>query len=125
MFFVNAKHMSDFASLCKQKEEQCPVCQKMFAPAVEHAWKVDRDLVCSYTCQRKGEKDPSMMKKTKSGKKIAVRVVETGETFESIRKCAKALNISNTMVHYCVRDGRTVKGLHIERVNKNEGESYV
>lgn len=47
----------------------CPICQKQFAPALEHAWCIGKAYldtptcdyrnipVCSYTCMRKWEKE--------------------------------------------------------------------
>lgn len=47
----------------------CPICQKQFAPALEHAWLIGKAYldtqaydyrhipVCSYTCMRKWEKE--------------------------------------------------------------------
>ena len=41
----------------------CPICGKVFIPAVEHVWAIGdweqdvrNDLVCSYSCMRKWEK---------------------------------------------------------------------
>lgn len=40
---------------------ECPVCQKMFAPAPEHSLKIGDTIhakkVCSYSCMRKWEKE--------------------------------------------------------------------
>lgn len=42
----------------------CPICGKKFIPAPEHAWGIGNwggdtrdELVCSYTCMRKWEKE--------------------------------------------------------------------
>lgn len=35
----------------------CPICGRAFSPASYHDWYVDEVLVCSYTCQRKGERE--------------------------------------------------------------------
>lgn len=42
----------------------CPICKQKFAPAVEHAWKIDTDrLVCSYSCMRIWEKADAKKKR--------------------------------------------------------------
>lgn len=45
----------------------CPICGKEFLPAAQHSWKIGnhewrKELVCSYTCMRKWEKDPKIYK---------------------------------------------------------------
>lgn len=39
----------------------CPICNKKYIPAPEHAWKIGSEkvykLVCSYTCMRAWEKE--------------------------------------------------------------------
>lgn len=35
----------------------CPICGKTFSPASYHDWYVGEVLVCSYTCQRRGERE--------------------------------------------------------------------
>lgn len=58
---------------------ECPICGKTFSPASYHDWYVDEVLVCSYTCQCKGERDkwrrrPSMYAKSRTrGTDPAVR----------------------------------------------------
>ena len=46
----------------------CPVCGKKFVPASMHIYKVQTNLVCSWGCQRKVEKEQEARKK-KGGKK--------------------------------------------------------
>lgn len=53
-----AEHFSD------RKAMLCPICGKIYIPAVEHAWQIGNwgnDIrytnVCSYTCMRKWEKE--------------------------------------------------------------------
>ena len=103
----------------------CPVCGKEFLPAGQHSWMIgdrpsQQELVCSYSCMRKWETDPNRKKKKRctNGKKKKVRIVETGQVFDSMQECADALGISGTAVHYCVYYGRTADGLHIEKVAK-------
>ena len=120
--------MSGFATASGQSERECPVCGKRFSPTIEHAYKAgtgaNRKFVCSYTCQRAWEKNPDVLKKgikkqrSEGNNKVAVRVVETGELFDSIVACAKGLNTSTFTVGRCIYYGKTVKGLHIERVEK-------
>lgn len=51
----------------------CPVCGKRFLPAPQHAWQIgyeseierNRNLVCTYSCMRKWEKEHLAKKKEK------------------------------------------------------------
>ena len=38
-------------------EKKCPICGKKYIPAALHIYKVKGVLVCSYTCQQKGNKE--------------------------------------------------------------------
>lgn len=51
--------------------------------------------------------------------RIAVRVVETGEVFDTIKACANELGVSSASVYKCIYYCHTVKGLHIEKVNND------
>lgn len=100
------------------KECECPECGKIFYPEylMNWGWKSPSgELVCSYHCQRKSEKKMPK-KKNPQRKRIPVRIVETGETFDSISDCSIHLNTSGANIYRCVHLGRTHKGLHIERV---------
>ena len=77
----------------------CPVCGKKFDPAPEHAYHIKRgqkNFVCSWSCMRKWEKGevkglkPQEVK-PKPKRYKAVRVVETGEIFNSAKECAEKL----------------------------------
>lgn len=100
----------------------CPVCGEDFLPAPQHGWKIGEgkkaELVCTYSCQRKwekaSEKQRETMRKPKR-KRIAVRVIETGEVFESVAACAEHFNTSKTCIYKCFR-GLTYNNLHMERV---------
>ena len=101
----------------------CPVCKEEFLPAGQHSWMIGdipskQELVCTYPCMRKWETDPSRKKKKRctNGKKIKVRVIETGEVFDSMQECAEALGASATTVHRCLYKHRSYNGLHIEKV---------
>ena len=49
--------------------------------------------------------------------KVKVRIVETGQVFESTRECARAINGSNGHVSNCINGKRCKhKGLHFEPV---------
>lgn len=55
------------------KIKKCPICKKDFHPAPEHAWKIgpesSNNIVCSYTCMRKYEKEhPPKRKPYRKGK---------------------------------------------------------
>lgn len=100
----------------------CPVCGKNFLPAAQHGWKIGEGskerLVCTYSCQRKYEKASEKKKTTileVKRNRQAVRVVETGEVFESVEACANHFNTSKTCIYKCFRGG-TYKKMHIERV---------
>lgn len=57
-----------------------------------------------------GLKRPSRM--------IKIRVIETGEIFESIRACARSMNIDQSMICQClVGKMRSVHGYHFEKVH--------
>lgn len=118
---MNFQGMKSFTPYRSGEPIKCPICEKMFTPAPEHSYRIDEGvkckLVCSYTCMRTWEKKPKKPLGTAyNGKRIPVRVVETGEEYTSFTACAKALKVSNSSVYLCVYHGRTVKGLHIEKV---------
>lgn len=125
---MNATKMTGFATSSGLGERECPICGKPFSPTVQHVYKAgksaNRKFVCSYTCMRNWEKNPELLKKapTQKGKygnnRISVRVVETGEVFDTISDCATTLGISKSSVHRCIYYGDKVKGLHIEKVQK-------
>ena len=57
----------------------------------------------------RGTKTPS--------RQIPIRVIETGETYESIRACARDIGCYQTDICKCLRgDLRHVKGYHFERI---------
>lgn len=103
----------------------CPVCGKEFLPAGQHSWKIGnsfskQELVCTYSCMRKWEKNPKKRSRVcENGNKIKVRVIETGEVFDSITKCAKKLKTSTSSIHHCIYNGRTARGLHVEKVKED------
>lgn len=49
----------------------CPLCGKTFIPQVGHKYrdKATRNLLCSYTCDRKAEKAYEKMKKEEKAAK--------------------------------------------------------
>lgn len=101
--------------------KRCPICGKEYLPAAQHGWAIKegtkKELVCSYTCQRKYEKNPKMKIKKRSNKaKIAVKVIETGEEFKSITECAEHFNVSTTTIHHCLYHFKTLNGLHLTQI---------
>lgn len=101
---------------------KCPVCGKEFLPTGLHSYKIgtvasEQKLVCTYTCQRKWEKEQEeKAKRKKSHKGKLVRIVETGETFKSVVECAARLNTYPANLYKCISKGITYNGYHIERV---------
>ena len=71
--------------------------------------------VCSYTCQRKWERNPAL-KINPLRKKVKIRIVETGEEFNSIAECVRHLNGTKSVIYRCIEQKKVYKGLHIERV---------
>ena len=101
-------------------EKVCPVCGKVFYPGylMMWGWKNPSDeLVCSYRCQRKSEKKPKSTRKPLRSM-VAVRIVETGQVFESISDCAAHFHTSTSALRHSIYEGRDYKGYHIERVVK-------
>lgn len=50
-----------------------------------------------------------------------VRIIETGEVFDSLKDCAKAINGHNSNIHHCLTGKiNSHKGLHFERVDADE-----
>lgn len=100
----------------------CPICGKEFLPASQHYWRIGdvpsrERLVCSYSCMRKWEKTPKNKRKV-DRKRVAVRILETGEVFESVADCAKHLGIPRDRVSKMLYNGRAYNGYHIEKVWK-------
>ena len=99
----------------------CPVCGKVFYPAVSElwGWKIGETcrpkLVCSYKCQREWENKPRKKSRI-NRKRVAVKIVETGEIFECIEDCANKFDVSASWLSKCLRTGRAYNGIHIERV---------
>lgn len=104
----------------------CPVCGKEFLPAGQHSWIIGnnfskQELVCTYSCMRKWEKNPKKRSRVcENGRRVKVRVVETGEVFNSISECARKLKTSTCSIHYSIYYGRTARGLHVERLDDND-----
>lgn len=103
------------------KIKTCPVCGCDFLPAAQHSYKIKRgsreEVVCTYSCQRKWEKsEPGKRKRKKQTqiKGIAVRVIETGEVFESVAACAAHFNCSRTSIYKCLK-GNTYNDYHMEK----------
>lgn len=118
--------MDNFCGGDETPRRQCPVCGKMFKPAQEHAYYIGKNrknFCCSYTCMRNNEKHKTTVAVTKSLKYgTAVRLVETGEAFVSIKKCAEHLKADYSLVYRALMNGYTCKGYHLEAVEK-EGDS--
>jgi hypothetical protein len=116
--------MNNFIGDTDIPRKQCPVCGKKFNPAPEHAYYIGKNrknFCCSYTCMRNNEKHKTVVpinKKPKYG--TAVRIVETGETFRSIKQCAEHLDVYYSSVRKAVINGYTCKGYHIEAVEEGD-----
>lgn len=100
---------------------KCPICGKEFLPAGLHSYKIGTNtkpkLVCTYTCQRKWEREQEEKdKRKKKHKGKLVKIVETGETFKSVVECANRLNAPVEYLYSCIKRGTAYKGYHIERV---------
>lgn len=96
--------------------EVCTVCGEVFSTEYRAGWgwrDVDGKKVCSYTCQRKSE---TAGKKNPQRKRIAVKVVETGETYASMSECAGALGICYKTVYEGIHNGKDIKGMHLVEV---------
>ncbi len=100
----------------------CPICNKEFRPEyyARWGWVIGTESapipVCSYKCQRQWEKNPEAKKRKPAPKRIAVRIVETGEVFDSVQDCASYFNASTSTLYRCMRKGITYNRMHIERV---------
>lgn len=118
-------NMSDFYSFRKEAEILCPVCGEMFQPAEQHAYYIGKNhkkRVCTYSCMRKWEKGEvkklfSQGRKQRENKRYsAIRIVDTGETFGSIKECAEHLNTKSQNVYQAIKTGYLCFGFHIEEV---------
>ena len=57
----------------------------------------------------------------RSSKKYgAVRIIETGETFGSIKECAEHMNTIYSSVHQAITTGCHCRGFHIEEVKEGD-----
>ena len=52
-----------------------------------------------------------------------VRIVETGETFDSVRECERAIHGGHTQIMKAIKNGGVYKDLHFEIVDENKSES--
>ena len=129
---TNFISMSGFMSSNDKGEIECPVCGEMFKAADEHSYKIGKNrnkLVCTYSCMRKWEKGE--VKKPKKPQRktpvkrqynaregVAVRIIETGETFKSIYECSKHLQTYSANIRYSLKTGNGYKGYHFEKVKE-------
>ena len=117
--------MNHFNGDDETPKRQCPVCGKMFKPAPEHIYHIGknkRNLCCSWNCMRNWEKNKTTVKTKRLGKHgTAVRIAETGETFKSIKECARHLGTHYAAVYKALMNGWKCNGYHIEAVL--EGDS--
>lgn len=118
--------MNSFYHSENEARTTCPVCGKKFNPAPEHAYyikKSRKNFVCSYSCMRKWEKGEVKglkAQETNPRRYKVVRVVETGETFNSAKECAYHLNTGLSCVYKSILHGASCHGLHIEAVKDGE-----
>lgn len=116
--------MDDFYNDDNSAKIRCPVCGKMFKPAPEHAYYITknrRNLCCSYSCMREWEKNKTALPiERREKKRIPVRIVETGETFPSIKACAKHLDTVCSNVNRAVQYGYVCKGYHLQEVKEGD-----
>lgn len=78
----------------------------------EHAWRTGLQTV------RKGFKNPNAF--GKSIKRTKVRIVETGELFESVKSCADSINGNSNKIFECLNPNikrHTHRGYHFERID--------
>lgn len=115
--FKFGRNMAAFEPVNEKHLVRCPVCEKMFQPAPEHIYNITVDkqkkLVCSYSCQRLWQKEPSVAKKT-ARKTTKVRCVESGQVFGSVRQCAEEMETEPSIISKCLRSGQPYKGFHFE-----------
>lgn len=90
----------------------CPVCGKKFLPAPEHAWKIgyeseaerNQNLVCTYSCMRKWEKEREKglgskkyhRKRPGPKRPVIATHVETGKEtcYDSLASASKGTGVS-------------------------------
>ena len=121
-------NMSNFTGASDNKAEiTCPVCGKKFKPAEEHIYHIGKHhnkLVCTYTCMRKWQKGEAEKKSKPEKRRIRkfspVRIVETGETFNSVRECAEHLKASQPGVFKAIHTGTRIYGFHVIIVEEGE-----
>ena len=119
---MNFNSMSNFAPSHNGNSRKCPICGEMFSPAAEHSYYIaenKRNLVCSWTCVRKWEKKQKAAFygcSNQSRKRLEVRIIETGEMFDSITECARHLGVSHSYARKMLSHKYAYNGLHIERV---------
>lgn len=85
---MNFTTMNSFSSTNSKGAIKCPVCEKMFKPAPEHAYKIGKKstrLVCSYSCARKWEKEKTEKLTQQKPKPPAPIDNTTGETIRTLR----------------------------------------
>ena len=86
---MNFTTMNSFTSTDNKGAIKCPVCEKMFKPAPEHAYKIGKKstrLVCSYSCARKWEKEKTEKLTQQKPKPPAPIDNTTGETIRTLRR---------------------------------------
>jgi hypothetical protein len=117
--------MNHFFSGTENGKIQCPVCGEMFKPAAEHIYHIGsnkRDLCCSWSCMRNWEKHKKVIPVKKKKHKTAIRIVETGETFKSVKACAEHFEVCYSVVYRALIHGFRCKGYHLEEVKEGEDE---
>ena len=68
---------------------------------------------------RKWEKHKTVVvSKKRDAKRIPVRIVETGETFRSIKECSDHLQTTYPNVYRALMSGYLCKGYHIEEIRE-------
>ena len=87
----------------------CPVCGKQFVPAAQHVYRVNDNLVCSWGCQRKVEKEQEERKKLRARKRKVRTMYKECET------CAYCdVGKDDQPCCYCV------DGMNYERSEEND-----
>lgn len=92
-------------------------------------WKAEK-VLCensyTYNVIRCPNFTPARKEKTKHKRSwsrpgIKIRIVETGQVFDSIRQCAREINVSESYVSQCLHARvKSVLGLHFENVKNCE-----
>lgn len=72
------------------------------------------------------KENSTLASKSKLYKTVPVRVIETGEMFDSVLECAKHLDVDPSCVSVALSDPkRTVVGYHVEKINSFKRQPFL